>query len=181
MVLPLIPVALGVSALATAVTGLKKAWDAKQNYSKAQDWVDASKRELSEAAESLESRREEVCTQLNAVAMLRMQIISKSIKKFSDLMDQVAGSDFAEINVDGHEIAVEVVPQSELATASYQATDFLQQIPLGVVFNAFGDHLQVEAMCQLNDGGDHAAIFRHAIDKHLIDFEYIHRQRLHML
>lgn len=126
MVLPLIPVALGVSALATAVTGLKKAWDAKQNYSKAQDWVDASKRELSEAAESLESRREEVCTQLNAVAMLRMQIISKSIKKFSDLMDQVAGSDFAEINVDGHEIAVEVVPQSELATASYQATDFLQ-------------------------------------------------------
>jgi len=41
MVLPLIPVALGASALASAVTGLKKAWDAKQNFSNAQQWVKA--------------------------------------------------------------------------------------------------------------------------------------------
>ena len=33
MALPLIPIAFGVSALASAVTGLKKGWDAKKNYS----------------------------------------------------------------------------------------------------------------------------------------------------
>lgn len=64
MVLPIIPVVLGASALASAATGLKKAWDAKQNFSTAERWVNSSGREWRNAAQALESRREEVSGEL---------------------------------------------------------------------------------------------------------------------
>lgn len=123
MVLPLIPAAL---ALVTAVTGLKKAWDAKQNFSTAQQWVKGSEQQWRDAAEKLEWRREEVCNQLNELAMLRLQVVSKSISNFARLMDQVAASDFGAINVNGVELPVEIVPMQELEKASYQATEFLK-------------------------------------------------------
>jgi hypothetical protein len=68
----------------------------------------------------------EVCTQLNALAMLRVQVVSKSISKFARLMDQVAASDFHEISVDGYEAPIEIIPVPELEKASYQASDLLQ-------------------------------------------------------
>lgn len=126
MVLPLVPVALGASALVTALTGLKKAWDAKENFSNAQRWVKGSEQQWSQAAKKLEFRREEVCTQLNALAMLRMQVASKSLSKFARLMDQVAASDFDAINVGGVEVPVEIVPIEKLEKASYKATEFLE-------------------------------------------------------
>lgn len=125
MVLPLIPLALGAGALASAVTGLKKAWDAKQNFSNAQQWAKASEQQWRQAAQALDSRREEVCAQLNALAMLRLQVASKSLSQFARLMDQVAASDFGAISVDGCEVPVEVVPVQALEKASYQATEFL--------------------------------------------------------
>ena len=126
MVFPLIPVALGAGALVSALTGLKKAWDAKENFSNAQQWVKGSEQEWHHAAEKLKLRREEVCTQLNALAMLRMQVASKSLSKFARLMDQVAASDFDVINVDGVEVPIEIVPIEELEKASYKATEFLE-------------------------------------------------------
>ena len=50
MALPLIPIAFGVSALASAVTGLKKGWDAKKNYSTAQEWIKTSEQQLRDTA-----------------------------------------------------------------------------------------------------------------------------------
>lgn len=126
MVPPLIPVAFGISALASAVTGLKKGWDAKENFRTAQEWIKNSEQQLRRTAHALDSRREEVCLQLNALGTQRLQIVSKSIAKFAHLMDQVASSDFDQIHIDGYQIPVETVPRSELENASYQATDFLQ-------------------------------------------------------
>lgn len=126
MVLPIIPVAFGAGALVSAVTGLKKAWDAKQNFSNAQQWTKDSEAQLNHAAKALDFRREEVCNQLNALAMLRMKVISESIANFARLMNQVAASDFNEINVDMYEFPIEVIPVHALEKASYQASDFLQ-------------------------------------------------------
>ena len=126
MALPLIPIAFGLSALASAVTGLKKGWDAKKNYSTAQEWIKTSEQQLRDTASALDARREEVCVQLNGLGTQRLQIVSKSIAKFAQLMNQIAGSDFGEIRIDGYDMPVEVIPKSELENASYQATDFLQ-------------------------------------------------------
>lgn len=126
MVLPLIPVALGTGALASAVTGLKKAWDAKQNFSTAERRVKEAEQAWRHAAQALESRRQEVCDQLNTLAMLRMQVSSKSLATFARLMDAVATSDFDAINVDGHGVLVEVVPVKDIRVASYEATEFLR-------------------------------------------------------
>ena len=90
MALPLIPIAFGVSALASAVTGLKKGWDAKKNYSTAQEWIKTSEQQLRDTASALDARREEVCVQLNGLGTQRLQIVSKSIAKFAQLMNQIA-------------------------------------------------------------------------------------------
>ncbi|MBP9942014.1 MAG: hypothetical protein KBF33_11585, partial [Comamonas sp.] len=117
MALPLIPIAFGVSALASAVTGLKKGWDAKKNYSTAQEWIKTSEQQLRDTASALDARREEVCVQLNGLGTQRLQIVSKSIAKFAQLMNQIAGSDFGEIRIDGYDMPVEVIPKSELENA----------------------------------------------------------------
>ena len=126
MVLPLIPAVLGASALASAITGLKKAWDAKQNFSNADRKVKDSEREWRETALALESRREEVCGQLNALGLLRAQITSKSLSKFSRLVEQVAKSEFTEIAIEGYDVSIDVVPMHEVDQATYQATEFLR-------------------------------------------------------
>ncbi len=126
MVLPLIPAVLGVSALATAVTGIKKAWDAKQNFSAADRKVKSSEREWREAALALESRREEVCSELNELGLLRTRITSKSLSKFSRLVDQVAAGEFDVINIVGYKLPIEVVPMQEIEQATYEATEFLR-------------------------------------------------------
>lgn len=126
MVLPLIPIVLGASALASAAAGLKKSWDAKQNFSSAEQRIRQAKNEWREAAEALELRREEVCRELNLLAELRLNITSKSLSRFAHLFDQVSSSDFDEIMVEGHDVPVEVVPMQDIEKASYEATEFLK-------------------------------------------------------
>ena len=126
MVPLLIPVVLSSGSLAAAVTGLKKAWYAKQNFNTAKDRISAAEQQWREAATALNTRREAICTQLNALGTQRMHIFSKSIARFAHLMDQVAGSDLDGIHIDARELPIEKVPKNELENASYQATDFLR-------------------------------------------------------
>ena len=126
MVLPLIPVVLGAGALASALTGLKKTWDAKQNFSSAERRIKNAERDWSQAAQALESRRKEVCAELSTLAMQRMQITSKSLAKFARLVEQVAVSDFDVIQVEGHEVPIEVAPMQDVEKATYEATEFLR-------------------------------------------------------
>lgn len=126
MVLPLIPMVLGAGALATAATGLMKAWGAKNNFSDAEQHVRNAEHEWRHAAQALETRREEVCVELNSLALQRMHITSKSLAKFARLVDQVAASDIVVINVEGYEVPIEIAPMQEIAKATYEATEFLQ-------------------------------------------------------
>ena len=117
---------LGAGALASAATGLKKAWDAKQNFSTAEQWINNSGREWRDAAQALESRREEVSCELEALGMQRLQVGSKSLSKFARLVDQIAASEFDVIEVDGYEVPIEVVPSKDIEVATYEATEFLK-------------------------------------------------------
>uniref|UniRef100_C5CL26 Chemotaxis protein n=1 Tax=Variovorax paradoxus (strain S110) TaxID=543728 RepID=C5CL26_VARPS len=126
MVLPLVPVVLGAGAIASALAGLKKGWDAKQNFSEAERWVAEAEQDWRRAATALETRRTQVCAELNALGMQRLQIISKSLSKFARLVNEVAASDFQAIHVNGIEVPIEVAPLQEIESASYQATEFLQ-------------------------------------------------------
>lgn len=126
MVLPLIPAVLGASAIASAVTGLKKGWDAKQNFADAERWVQEAERDWRLAANALESRRQQVCEQFGVLGKQRMEIIGKSLSKFAHLVNQVAAADFDQINVNGVDVPVDVVPIHEIEKASYEAAEFLQ-------------------------------------------------------
>lgn len=55
-----IPVVLSSGSLAAAVTGLKKAWDAKQNFNTAKDRISAAEQQWREAATALNTRRETI-------------------------------------------------------------------------------------------------------------------------
>jgi len=126
MALPLIPLAFGASALATAIAGLTKGWDAKQNFSSASDLVKKSEQEWKCAADVLELRRTEVADLLVQLAELRLAIGSKSMGRFARLMDQIAKADIGQVEVDGRTAPVEVVSMPDVKKASYEATEFLR-------------------------------------------------------
>ncbi|WP_025141282.1 hypothetical protein [Achromobacter sp. DH1f] len=126
MVLPLVPVVLGAGAIASAITGLKKAWDAKQNFSSARNRVQNAEREWRLAAQALDNRREEVCLELASLGELRLQITTKSLSKFGRLVAQVAKSDIASIEVEGYHLPIEIVPMDKIEGAVYEATEFLR-------------------------------------------------------
>lgn len=125
MVLPLIPLAFGASALATAVAGLKKGWDAKQNFGSASGLIKSSEREWKQAADALEVRRTEVADLLAQLAEVRLAISSKSMGRFARLSDQIIKNDIRQIEIDGRTAPVEVVDMPDVKQASYEAIQFL--------------------------------------------------------
>lgn len=125
MVLPLIPLAFGASALVTAIAGLKKGWDAKENFGSASDLIKKSERQWKAAADALELRRKEVADLLVQLAERRLAISSKSMGRFARLMDQIAKADIGEIEVDGRTTPVEMVAMPEVKQSSYEAIEFL--------------------------------------------------------
>lgn len=126
MVLPLIPAVLGAGALASAVAGLKKALDAKENFSSAQRRVRDAEREWRVAARELDSRRAEVCAEMEYLWAMRLRVASKSLAKLARLVNQVAKCDIASVAVEGYEVPIEVVPMEEVEIATYEATEFLR-------------------------------------------------------
>lgn len=125
MVLPLIPLALGAGALATAITGLMKGWDAKQNFTTASSLIKSSEQDWRRAADALELRRTEISDLLAQLADLRLSISSKSMGRFARLMDKIAKADIEQIEVDGRAKPVKAASMPEVKKASYEATEFL--------------------------------------------------------
>lgn len=124
MVLPV--VIGGGAALASAITGLKKAWDAKKNFSTAGELIKDAEHVFGKAAQALEKRREEVSGQLNLLARQRMEICSNSLETFQRLVDAVAASDISAIRIEGHNLPIDIVPIKEIEKARYEAIEFLQ-------------------------------------------------------
>ncbi|HWK71848.1 MAG TPA: hypothetical protein VNS29_13505 [Burkholderiaceae bacterium] len=124
MVLPLVPVVLGASALASAVAGLLQAHDAKKNFTSANDIAKLAQGEWAVAAKALEARREEVFDTLTRLGCLRLQIASKSIARFAHLVDQIATSDIKTIDVANYTLPVETIAPEALHDMSYGATEF---------------------------------------------------------
>lgn len=126
MVLPLVPVVLGASALASAATGLLRAYDAKKNFASANDTIKLSEAEWAAAASALQARREEVSDTLTNLGWLRLQIASKSISRFAHLVDQIAVSDIKAIAPTQYELPVDAAAPETLHQLSYGATQFLK-------------------------------------------------------
>lgn len=126
MVLPLIPVVLGVSALATAVAGLKKSYDARGNFLSAQATSAEALQGWIAAADALEKRREEVGYQLTTLGHVRLRVASQSLSRFVSLVEQISYANVADIPMKGYSVPIEIVPLNESRELSYKATDYLK-------------------------------------------------------
>ena len=126
MVLPFVPVAVGAAALSSAIVGLQKSWDAKQNFSRADALVQEARQAAIEVAKALEIRREAVGGRLCLLARQRMEICSKSLGAFERLVNSVAASEIETIPINGGDVTIDVVPLEQVEIARYEAADFLQ-------------------------------------------------------
>ncbi|WP_157270111.1 hypothetical protein [Azohydromonas aeria] len=117
---------MGAAALTSAVAGLKKAWDAKENFATAERWTKDAERRLEQASRALEIRRKAVSEQLAELGTLRLRIQSKSLSKLVHLMNQVNGAEIGSITVEGYELSIDTVQVEDVSASAYEATDFLQ-------------------------------------------------------
>lgn len=121
-----IPLIIGGLAFLAGGVGVKKGWDAKENFSEADRIVERATQEFKDAAETLESKRDVVREVLANLGKLRLRVESKSLGKMVELVNQVHGAELGLIEIEGCNITIEEVNIKEIEVSSYEATDFLQ-------------------------------------------------------
>lgn len=158
MVLPLIPLILGASALSLALAGLKKGADAYGNFSAASLQKKDALEHWTKVADGLEATRLQVLGDLNLLAHTRLQVQSKSLAKFKSLLDQVIQSDIQEIKIEGYALPIELAEPSEIAAAVHQASTFLHAGMTGVGVGAAVGTGAIQAVGALGTASSGAAI-----------------------
>lgn len=122
-----IPFIIAGAALLAAGIGVKKGFDAKENFSEADRLAKDAARKFEQAKDSLESKRKEEMERLAELGKLRLQTESHSITEFAKLYQQVKNPpNITEIKIKSGDIPIEEVDVNQMTVSAYQATNFIQ-------------------------------------------------------
>lgn len=99
MPLPLIPLVLGGSALCTALFGVKKGFDAKNNFSEASKVTEDAKKTYEKAQTALESVREETQQELVQLGEQKVELYKDALLPFVDAFSKIRNIDFTDPNL----------------------------------------------------------------------------------
>lgn len=100
MPLPLlVPIALGATAVGSALFGAKKGYDAYQDYSEASDTNNEAVSIYNDATEKLNEKRKKTNKFLEKIGNLKIKIYKESLEDFVDIFSDIKNIDF-EDNLD---------------------------------------------------------------------------------
>ena len=128
MILPVIavPWILGGLSTAAGVLGLKKGVDAKKNYDLAFDIIEEVKSDFEDAKKRLEMTKIKVSKSLTDLGKLRLEVETKSMKRFIDVVKQVNQASYKPITLGGSSALVSLPELKEMEVSSYQAADLVK-------------------------------------------------------
>lgn len=122
-----IPFIIAGAALLAAGVGVKKGFDAKENFSEADRIAKDAEHKFQQAKDSLEGKRKTEMERLAELGKLRLQTESQSITQFIDLYKQVKNApNVGAIKIGSGEIQIEQVDVDQMTVSSYEATNFIQ-------------------------------------------------------
>lgn len=98
MVLPLVPVLIGLGAAAAGAYGIKKGSEAKDDFNKADRIQREAQQKLEEADESLEEMRQRTNERLTALGKARLAVIDQCYKPFKTVTAGIKNIEFSHIS-----------------------------------------------------------------------------------
>jgi len=128
MVFPVIavPWILGGLSAAAGALGLKKGYDAKQNFDRAKSVVENAQSDFEDASERLKKTKSKVSKSLESLGKLRLEIDSGDMKRFVAVVELVNHANHKPISLGATNVAVSAPELNEIKISSYQATDLLK-------------------------------------------------------
>lgn len=122
-----IPFLITGAALLAAGVGVKKGFDAKENFSEADRIAKDAALKFQQAKESLENKRKGEMDRLAELGKLRLQTETQSIKQFIELYQQVKNApNVGAIQIGSGEIQIEEVDVNQMTISVYKTTNFIQ-------------------------------------------------------
>lgn len=128
MILPVIavPWILGGLSAAAGALGIKKGVDAKKNYARAHDIVAEAQSDFEDAKGRLEKTKSKASKSLAALGKLRLEVETKQMKRFIDIVKQVNQASYKPITLGATSALVSLPELKEMEASSYQAADIVK-------------------------------------------------------
>ena len=101
MPLPLVPLLIGGGALATAIFGAKKGYDAYQDFSQAKDDNNEAQTIYDSAAASLDNRRRQANSTLENLGRRKLELNQESLLPFVECFSKIKNVEFDEQDING--------------------------------------------------------------------------------
>lgn len=128
MILPVVavPWIIGGLSAAAGALGIKKGVDAKKNYARARDIVAEAQSDFENAKGRLEKTKTKVSKSLADLGKLRLEVETKQMKRFVDVVKQVNQASYKPITLGATSALVSLPELKEMETSCYQAADLMK-------------------------------------------------------
>lgn len=128
MVLPVlaVPWIIGGLSAAAGALGIKKGFDAKNNYQLARDIIEAAQADFDATKTRLEKARTKTSKSLEKLGKRRLQVETDQMTRFIAVVKNIHQASYAPITLDSTSTLVKLPELKEMEASSYQAADILK-------------------------------------------------------